>query len=128
MHAIGSSSACGKELGRVTLLAFDMSLKAFLMKLAGEMKRDERFVDVVVGLFSEVEITEEEHLQGAELKDLRFANTPTGGKIGFIAEALKRAAAGKVLAEPVAILVRHAVFVECFGEVRLRIVGWRMGR
>ena len=55
--------------------------------------RDSRFVECLVALLAQVEITEVAHLVGLDFSDLVFEHPPNGGKIGCLRKAIKKATA-----------------------------------
>ena len=78
--SVGSvSKLCCKPLVSIAV----MSLKAFLLKVGVDLKRDEKFVDAVLKIYSQDRfdnITEVEHLLGLTKVVLEADTTVTPGK------------------------------------------------
>ena len=64
-------------------LGLGLAFKQFLMQVAVADKRDEAFVEVVIGLLKSVEITETEHIQGV-YEDYIFTGAVSGAKQTFM--------------------------------------------
>ena len=63
-----------------------MALKGFLMLVAADTKRDEKFVDSVMALLAQpgADITEVEHMANVEVSQLKFEGAVSGSKMGFM--------------------------------------------
>ena len=70
-----------------------MALKALLATV--DVSRDERFVDCIVSLLGQVDVTEPSHLKVAKMEDFNFEPQPSAGKIAFLRMALAKCAPAK---------------------------------
>ena len=65
-----------------------MALKACLATV--DASRDDRFVDCIVSLLGQVDVTEPSHLKIARMEDFSFEPQPSAGKIAFLRMALAK--------------------------------------
>ena len=67
-----------------------MALKACLATV--DVSRDDNFVNCIVALLGQVDVTEPSHLKAAKMEDFNFEPQPSAGKIAFLRMALAKCA------------------------------------
>ena len=70
-----------------------MALKACLATV--DVSRDDNFVNCIVALLGQVDVTEPSHLKAAKMEDFNFEPQPSAGKIAFLRMALAKCAPAK---------------------------------
>ena len=84
--------------------------KTALMQQAMLLKRDESFVDVVIRLLKEVDITEVEHFMGT-MDDYTFETSMTGSKSTFMKKLFEKFAPPPVKTDGYECQAMHVVFM-----------------